>query len=244
MALAPGETSDTFIREVDENLRRDQAEAVFKRYGKWFAAGAILLLIAVGSYLFWRNQQAEKAAAGSEQFAAILTDVGAGNTGAKVDQRLDTLAAEGNGSLSGAARLARAAVALQKSDRSTAIAQYRQVIDDGDVPQAVRDTATIRLTQLEFDSLQPQQIIDRLQPLAVKDSAWYGSAGELTALAMIKANRRREAAVLLSSIAAATAVPASLRARAEQLAATLSIPAAPAATPAAPAATPAAPAAR
>jgi hypothetical protein len=229
LALAPGESSESFIREVDENLRRDQAEAVFKRYGKLIAAGAILLLVAVGGFLFWKNQQAQRAAAGSEQLAAILTDIGGGKSGDDISRRLDGLAAEGNGSLAGAARLTRAALALQKSDRATAVAQYRQVVDDGDVPQTIRDTATIRLTQIEFDSLQPQQVIERLAPLAVKDSAWYGSAGELTALAMIKANRRREAAALLSGIAGSRDVPASLRGRAEQLAAGLSIPAAPAA---------------
>lgn len=229
MALAPGETSETFIREVDENLRRDQAEAVFKRYGRWFIAAAVLLLVGIAVWLFWKNQQAEQAAANSEQFSAILTDVGQGKTGNDIAQRLDTLAAEGNGSMTGAARLTRAALALQKSDRVTATAQYRQIIEDKSVPQTVRDTATIRLTQLEFDTLQPQQIIVRLAPLAVKESAWYGSAGELTALAMIKANRKREAAALLNGVAADTQVPASIRARAEQLASGLAIPAAPAA---------------
>jgi hypothetical protein len=229
LALAPGETSETFIREVDENLRRDQAEAVFKRYGSWIIAAAVLLLVAVGGWLFWKNQQAEQAAANSEQFSAILTDVGQGKTGADTAQRLDTLAAESNSSMAATARLTRAALALQRSDRATAIAQYRQVIDDGDVPAALRDAATVRLTQLEFDTLQPQQVIERMAPLATKDSAWYGSAGELTALAMVKANRRREAAALLNGIAADRTVPASLRARAEQLAASLSIPVAPAA---------------
>ena len=229
MALAPGETSETFIREVDENLRRDQAEAVFKRYGKWFIAAAVLLLVAIAVWLFWKNQQAEQAAAKSEQFSAILTDVGQGKTGTDIAQRLDTLAAEGNGSMTGAARLTSAALALQKSDRATASAQYKQIIEDKSVPQTVRDTATIRLTQLEFDTLQPQQVIERLSPLAVKDSAWYGSAGELTALAMIKANRKREAASLLNAVAADTNVPPSIRARAELLASGLAIPAAPAA---------------
>jgi hypothetical protein len=229
LALAPGETSESFIREVDENLRRDQAQKVFKRFGILIVGGALLLLAAVGGWLFWKNQQAEKAAVQSEQFTAILGDIGAGKTGADVDRRLDALATEGNGSLSGSARLTRAALALQKSDRATAIAQYRSVMEDDDVPQTVRDTATLRLTQLEFDSLQPQQVIDRLAPLAVKESAWYGSAGELTALAMLKANRRSDAAAILNGVAASKDVPASLRARAEQLAAGLSIPVAPAA---------------
>lgn len=229
MALAPGETSETFIREVDENLRRDQAEAFFKRYGALVIAAAVLLLVAAGGYLFWKNQQAEKAAANSETFSQILTDIGAGNNTDEAARRLDALAADSNGSMTGAARLTRAALALQKSDRPTAIAQYRQLIDDKSVPQTVRDTATIRVTQLEFDSLQPQQVIERLAPLATKESAWYGSAGELTALAMLKANRQREAAALLNGIAADNNVPPSLRARAEQLAASASIPAAPAA---------------
>jgi hypothetical protein len=202
---------------------------VAKRYGKWFVAAAILILLAVGGWLFWQNRQAEKAAANSETFAAILTDVGEQKTGDDVTARLDALAGDANGSMEGAARLARAALALQKSDRTTAIAQYRLVAEDGDVPQAYRDTATIRLTQLEFDSLQPSQVIARLQPLTTKESAWYGSAGELTALAMIKANRRTEAAALLAGVAAEKSVPAPLRARAEQLAAGLAIPAAPAA---------------
>ena len=228
MALAPGETSETFIREVDENLRRDQAEAVVKRYGKWFVSAAALLLIAVGGYLFWQNRQAEKAAANSETFSAILEDVGKRNTGT-APQRLDALAADANGSMTGAARLTRAALALQNGDRQTAIAQYREIAANDDIPQTYRDSATIRLTQLEFDSLKPADVIARLQPLAVKDNAWFGTAGELTALAMIKSNRRQEAATLLTAIAGEKSVPETIRARAEELASGLSIPAAPAA---------------
>lgn len=228
MALAPGETSETFIREVDENLRRDQAEAVVRRYGRWFIGAAVLILVAVGGYLFWQNRQAEKAAANSEAFSAILTDIGSQKTG-NVGPRLDAIAADANGSMTGAARLTRAAVALESGDRKTAIAQYKLVAEDGDVPQTYRDAATIRMTQLEYDSLKPEDVIARLQPLAVKDNAWFGSAGEITALAMLKSNRRQEAASLLNAIVAERTVPAPIRARAEQLASGLTTPAAPAA---------------
>lgn len=234
MALAPGETSETFIREVDENLRRDQAEAVFRRYGKLLIAGAVILLAAVGGWLFWQNRQTEQAAVDSEKFSAVLGDISQQKTGAAPGQ-LDALATDANDSMGASARLTRAALAVQTGDRPAAIAQYRLVSADGGVPQAYRDAATVRLTQLEFDSMKPEDVIARLQPLAVKDNAWFGSAGEMTALAMIKGNRRREAAQLLAAIAADPSVPAGLRARTEQLSASLSVPAAPAA-PAVPAA--------
>ncbi|GAA4033485.1 tetratricopeptide repeat protein [Sphingomonas rosea] len=228
MALAPGETSETFIREVDENLRRDQAEAVVKRYGKVFIGAAIVLLLAVAGWLFWKDRQATQAAENSEAFAAILQDIGGPKSSGSAG-RLDALAENTNGSMEGAVRLTRAALALQDSDRKTAIAQYKAVAEDKSVPQAYRDAATVRQTQLEYDSLKPDEVIARLQPLAVKDNAWFGSAGEMTALAMLKANRRPEAVALLNAIAAEQTVPPTLRARAEQLAAGLNIPAAPAA---------------
>jgi hypothetical protein len=239
----PGQTQESFIREVDENLRRSQAEDFAKRYGKWLIAALVLFLLAVGGFQFWRNQQAQKAAANSEALTAVLNDIGQGKTG-DAPQRLQAIAADANDSMAASARLTRAALALQSGDRPTAVTEYRAIIDDKGVPQAYRDAATIRVTQMEFDTLKPDEVIARLQPLAVKDSAWYGSAGELTAIAMIKANRRAEAARLLTAIAADKNVPASIRGRAEQLGSTLSLPAAPAAPAAAPAPAPAAPAAR
>jgi len=238
LALAPGETSETFIREVDENLRRSQAEEFARRWGKWLIALAVLFLAAVAGWLFWQNRQAEQAATNSEVFSAILGDVGQRND-TTAGQRLEKLAAESNSSMSASARLTRAALALQNGDRPAAIAQYRLVSANDDMPQAYRDAATLRLTQLEFDTLKPDEVIARLQPLAVKGNPWFGTAGEITALAMLKANRRSEAGRLIASVAAERTVPAPLRARAEQLASGLSIPVAPAA-----AAAPAAPATR
>lgn len=239
MALAPGQTQESFIREVDENLRRSQAEEFARRWGKWLIGLVLLFLVAVGAYQFWRSQQAKKADANSEVFSAVLNDIGQGNT-ATAAPRLDTVIANADDSMAAAARLTRAALALQSGDRTTALAQYRTVMEDDGLPQAYRDAATVRLTQMEFDTLKPEEVIARLQPLAVKDKAWFGSAGELTALAMLKANRRSEAARLLTAIGADKTVPETLRGRAEQLGASLSLPAAPATAPAPAQAAPAA----
>ena len=46
--------SDIF-REVDEDLRRDRMERVFKRYGGIMLAAALAVVAATGGTVAWRN---------------------------------------------------------------------------------------------------------------------------------------------------------------------------------------------
>ena len=222
MALAPGETNESFIREVDENLRRSQAEDFFRRWGGWVIGAALLLLAATAGLLYWRNHRAEVAADQSEKLAAVISDIGAGNTGT-VPQRLAEIERQGTDEWAGLAQMTGAALALQGGNRAQAIAGYRAVAANDDQPQGVRDAALVRGTALEFDQLKPEEVIARLQPLARADNPWFGSAGEMTALAMLKQNRRTEAGRLFAAVAAKKELPSSLRSRAVQIAGTLGV---------------------
>jgi hypothetical protein len=62
----PSDPAETFVREVDENLRRDQLRDMARAYGKWVIAAVVLFLLAVGGYLYWQPRQAERASAESE----------------------------------------------------------------------------------------------------------------------------------------------------------------------------------
>ncbi|MCW3798302.1 tetratricopeptide repeat protein [Sphingomonas sp. BN140010] len=223
MALAPGETHETFIREVDENLRRSQAENFFKRFGKWLIAALVLFLVATAAYLYWQERQRARAAAQGEQFAAVLNDISTGRTGKPVEQKLQAIAAESSGEMAGLARLTVGALALQNGDRSKAVTSFQAVANDDDQPQSVRTAALMRQTALEFDQLGPDQVIARLQPYATPDSPWFGTAGELTAMAMLKAGRKAQAGQLFGRIADAKDVPGSIRARALQIAGSLGV---------------------
>ena len=205
MAIAP-ESSETFAREVDENLRRDRMRDAAQTYGKWVIVGVVLLLLAIGALLFWRDHQAKQAAADSELLAETIDNIGNGNI-KPVPGQLATLSDAHADAISASARLTDAAYAVQQNDRPRAIATYRDLAVDSSVAQPWRDLATVRQTALEFDSLAPQTVIDRLAPLATPDSAWYGSAGEMTALALLKAGRKSEAARLFAAIAANKQVP-------------------------------------
>jgi len=100
---------------------------------------------------------------------------------------------------------------------------YRTLAADSGLPEPYRDAALIRQTALEFDKLQPQEVISRLGPLAKAGEPWFGSAGEMTALALAKQGKRTEAGQLFAAIAKDTTVPSSLRNRAAQLAASFGV---------------------
>ena len=219
MAIAP-DSGESFAREVDENLRRDQATDFAKRFGGWIAGAILLLLAAAGGYLFWQDRQRAAAERHGEELSQVLTDVGTGNTGT-APARLQKLRNADSDGFRAAAMLTEAALAVQQNDRKAAIEHYAAIATDESLPREYRDLATIRRTALDFDSVQPKDVINRLAPLAKADNPWFGSAGELTALAMLKLGRQAEAGRLLATIAGDRKVPASIRDRSAQLATTL-----------------------
>jgi len=218
----PTDSGETFLREVDENLRRDQLQDIARKYGAWIVAGVVLLLAATGGWIYWQDRQEKAAAQQSEVLAQVFTDIGAAKFG-NVPQRLDALAGEADGALAASAKLTRAAVAVEQNDRPLAIAKFREIAAADDLPQPYRDLALIRATSLEFDTLRPEQVIARLEPLTKPGNPWFGSAGELTAMALIKQGKKLEAGRLFAAVAADQQVPESIRARSVQIAGTLGV---------------------
>lgn len=222
MALTPDTPNESFLREVDENLRRDQMEHFAKTYGKWLIAAVFVFLVAVGGYLFWQNKQKEKAAAQSEELTSIYNQVGNGGVeGAK--KKLQPLEGASNRVVRALALLTEAAIALDSNDRNTALAKYRAVSNDGGIPDAYRNLALVRATALEFDQMKGADVVARLAPLTKPGEPWFGSAGELTAMAYLKDGQKDKAGRLFAAIANDKQAPDTVRNRAAQIAGTLGI---------------------
>ena len=218
----PTDPAESFVREVDDNLRRDQARDFLKKNGPWLVGAVLLFLAGIAGWLYWQDRQQKQAAAETEKLNTVLGEIGTGQV-AGAETQLATLAKSGAEGVSASARLTSAALALQTSDRKTATDQYRSVMDDKGLAQPYRDLATVRLTALEFDQMKPADVIARLKPLAVAGNPWFGSAGEMTAMAMLKLGRKDEAGRIFAAIAADDKAPETIRSRAVQIAGTLGI---------------------
>jgi len=229
LALTPHQT-DALLREVDDAVRQDDMLSFWRKYGRLLVAGVILALAAFGGWLIWQNHRANVAQANSEQFATLLKTA----QGATLDQAAyDKLIKEGGAAYKTEAELVKAALASGKNDTATAITTYDAILADASAPAPMKDAALIRKTALAFDGMKPEEVVTALKGLAVPGNAWFGSAGELTAIAYLKMGRRDLAAELFTSLTRDPVVPESIKLRAGQLASMLGSPVASDATPAA-----------
>lgn len=233
MALPPAatETDKAFLREVDEELRRDQVAAAAKRWGLAAVAAIILGVLAFGGWLYWQNRQAAQAGVEGEQLAAAYDQLGA-NQVKQAEPTLAKLAGSDRDGYRALALLAQADLLLGKKDNKGAAAKFTAIAADTSLGQPFRDLATIRGVALEFDMLPPAQVVERLRALTTPGNPWFGSAGEMTAIAHLRQNRRDLAGRLFGQVAKADDVPESIRQRAVQMAGLLGVDATPTGTPA------------
>jgi hypothetical protein len=209
--------NETFVREVDDELRRDDLTSFWNRFGKPGLAAIGFVLLAWGGWLFWEQRTAKQTGLDGEQLVTVGdTILGGNDVGA--DAKLKVLAKSENEATAAAAELTRAAVALGKNDTKTAISIFQKTSADESAPQPLRDLAVIRLAALEMDTAKPEATIARLKPYAIAGNPWFGSAGEMSAIAYMKMGKPDLAGKMLADVAQDEDVPETIRSRAVQLA--------------------------
>ncbi len=213
---------DILIREIDEAVRQDDAVAFLRNHGAKVLGVLVLAIAGLGGYMLWDNYRQGQLEAQSETLISAL-DSANQNDLKTASEKVAPLLDDGSPGARTAARLLQAGAALEAGEVAKAAGLYQQVADDPDAPPALRDLARIRDVAARFDSMKPADVIARLSPLAATDSPWFGSAGELVAMAHLEAGNRAEAGKLFAQIAKDEEQPETLRSRARQMAGLLGV---------------------
>ena len=224
MALPPsGITDEAFVREVDEEYRRDRMVSIWQSYGRWIIAAVVLALVALGLYIYMGHRAHQAAGVQGERYDAAIRLVEE-NQPDKAMPEFEKLAKEGEEGYAALSRITQGNLLLQKGDVKGAAAKFAEVAATTAYPQPYRDLALLRQTSTEFDTLKPEQVIDRLKGLAVPTSPWFGTAGEMVAASYLKQGKRGDAGKLYGQIAqGGENVPESIRQRAVTLAGVLGV---------------------
>jgi hypothetical protein len=221
LAIKPRD-NEAFYREVDEELRRDQALMFWQRWRVAILGGAILLIAAVAGFMWWQNQRQARTAEQGEALVAALDSLEKGTVASAGPQiaQLEQSNVEG---YRAAGLFSRANVMVETGNVPGAIAVLRRIAGDESLADPYRHAALVRQTALEFDRMRPEAIVARLAPLVRRGHPWLGSAGELTAHAHLRQQRPDLAARVFAAIARDETVPESIRSRAVQMAGALGV---------------------
>ncbi len=174
------------FREIDEEVRRDKAAELWKKYG-WLVTGlAVLAVAAVAGWQFWlyREQQASQVV--GARLEAALKASRDGN-GTEAETILGELAANAPAGYRQIARF-RLAAETAKRDAAAGATAFDQIAADGSLGQLYRDLARLRAGMLRVDLVPYPELRTALEPLATPQGAWRHSAREFLGIAALKAN--------------------------------------------------------
>jgi hypothetical protein len=204
--------SNEFIREVDEEYRRDRIAQIWKRYNGLIVGLAVLVVATVGGWRYWQHLERTRAedAAARYQEALRLDQEGKGDDAAQVLRSLTSDQAAGYRLL---ARFRLAGEAGQQNPDEGARA-FDALAADGAVPPVLQDLARLRGAMFRLDTnvstAQPA-----LEGLATPTNAWRHTAREMLGLAALKKGDYDGAGRRFDEIAADRETPQSLRSRLE-----------------------------
>ncbi|HYC04629.1 MAG TPA: tetratricopeptide repeat protein [Azospirillaceae bacterium] len=214
--------SDIF-REVDEDLRRERAEKLWKKYGPVLIAGAAAIVLATAAYVGWQRwqerQQAERTAVLLQAVDKVQATRQGQGTPADAIAALSGAAGALKGAPQALARLQQAGVMAANGDAAGAVGLYDQLAGSGEVDPLFRDLALLMSVLHQMDGGDPAQLQSRLQPLLAQTSPWRHSARELAGALAARAGDRKRAAELFQQISSDAEAPAGIRSRAADLAA-------------------------
>lgn len=176
------------FHEIEEDLRRDQAAALWKKYGNLAIGAALVVVLAVAGQWGWKEYTARRQLQASADFlsAAATGDL------AKREAALSKVAADG-GSYAVLARFRLAETAIQGGDKAKARNILGEIANDQSADKALRDLATIQAALLELQIGKPETAAGLVKDLTKEGEAYRLSAIEITGLAALAGGDKEKA---------------------------------------------------
>ncbi len=221
------------FQEINEDLRKDQAKQLFRRYAVPGAVVLALLLLTVGGVQFYRHQQTQNAA---DFTRALYSALSADQDNASADEGFQA-SLDFSGRQSDLARMSLAADHMTNGDYEQARSHYQSLSSQTNLPVFEQTLARLMAvaagigqgesSALLLDELTP--VMDSLSPFdgntdALPDTFTPDEAQQLFPLAQILAvellvsqGQTGEAVEILTQLSDSVITPAELRQLAREL---------------------------
>lgn len=208
------------FQEIDDELRQDKASRLWRVYGKYLVAVAIVIIISVGGYKFWQQKQLDDGEKASIAYEAALARSASGDHKGAIDQ----LNEEEIGTVAGYAALSqmqKANLAMKINDFEAALITFKDIAENDNYPKSINEWASFRYATVRVEKQIDSNALADLDSLIATDSPWRFLAKEIKAIKEIETGNKSEAKVIFSELADDENAPERLRVRAAEFLKTL-----------------------
>ncbi|MER8894685.1 tetratricopeptide repeat protein [Mesorhizobium sp. M0676] len=206
-------SDDSFIREVNDEIRREQAQALWDRFGPAILGLAILVVLGTAAFVGYRYWDETRANRSGDAFSQALKLANDGKSDEALTA-LEQLEKDGYGAYPLLARMRAATVKADKGDFAAAVADFDGVAADNAIPQGIRDMARLRAALLLVDHGSFSDVSSRVEALTADNNTLRHTAREALGLAAWKEGKTQDALKLFDQIAADDGAPRNARQRA------------------------------
>ncbi len=203
------------FREVEEDVRRERLEKLWKQYGDYIIAVVAVVIIAIAGYELWLRYEKSQSEKASSTFTQAMNQIAANPAAA--NSALEQLSATAPSGYAKLSKLALADAAQASGDRTRAVALYESLgaQDNGPLGSAAR----IRAAWILADTASKANLQSLLAPLTDPTSAWRQMAREVLAYSDYKNGQLKLAQSEYQALASDADAPQALKRRAAGMAA-------------------------
>jgi hypothetical protein len=170
--------TDSFIQEVDEEVRQDRMFRYWKKYGAYVVAGVVAVVAVSAGLNLMKHREIQQA---RETGGAFL----ASDIASVEDQEVLIGSVEGPAAV--IARLRLAAATAEAGDGPAAAALYREVAQEPGLDPAYADLARLQAVRVGMAAMDPAQAVAELEPLTAEGAPYRVLALELRAMVRLNA---------------------------------------------------------
>ena len=208
------------FQEVDEDVRRDKAMALWRKYGSYVIIACVAIVIGTAGRVGWRAYKADQQAEESGRYVIAAQLLEKGDTAGAIAS-FQSLAADANTGYRVIARFQVATAKFKAGDKDGALAVYDGIAADDGMDSIFRDLARLQAVMLLVDDGALDDLNRRLTPLLADGSPWRYSALEMQAVLKHREGDAAGARAAFKALSEDAGAPAGMRRRATQMLAAL-----------------------
>ncbi|MBT3330014.1 MAG: tetratricopeptide repeat protein [Rhodospirillaceae bacterium] len=204
------------FQEVDEDVRRDKAMAIWRKYGTYLIIACVAIVVGTAGRVGWREYKAAQRAEDSGRYVAAIQLMDKGDTAAAITsfQSLSADASTGYGVI---ARFQGAAARVKSGDKNGAVVLYDKMAIDDDLDPIFQGLAQLQAIMLLIDDGAAEDLDRRLTPLLVDGASWRYSALEMQAVLKHRDGDTAGARAAFKALSEDAGAPKGMRSRATQM---------------------------